>query len=62
MADEPDDVKGDVRFSVSPRAFRYLTWLVQNTVLGRTENEVARQVLTDRLAEMREEKYRDREE
>jgi hypothetical protein len=60
MADEQETEKpGDVRFSVSPVLWKYLGFLVRNTVLGRNENEVARQILTDRLAEMRHEDYRD---
>ena len=60
MADEPETEKaGEVRFSVSPKLWKYLGFLVRNTVLGRNENEVARQILTDRLAEMRQEDYRE---
>jgi hypothetical protein len=52
----------EVRFTVSPQLYAYLEWLKDNTVLGRTENEVAQQVLTQRLTEMRGERYRDRAE
>jgi len=38
-----------------------LGWLVRNTLLGKTENEVAKQLLTTKLAEMRQEDYRDRQ-
>jgi hypothetical protein len=58
-ADKSADAAGNVRFSVSPVLWKYLTWLSEHTVLGKSENEVARQILTDRLAEMREESYRD---
>lgn len=60
MVDEPeqDDV-GEVRFKPSPQFWKYLGWLARNTVLGKNENEVARQLLTDKLAEMRHEDYRD---
>ena len=54
------ETKGEIRFTVSAQLYGYLEWLSKNTVLGKTENEVARQVLTQRLTEMREEKYRDR--
>jgi len=53
------DETGEVRFTPSPVLWKYLNWLVRNTVLGKTENEVARQILTDRLAVMRQEDYRD---
>ena len=59
MADERDNY--EVRFGVSPAHYAYLGWLVDNTVLGRTENEVAKQRLTQRLMEMRRENYRDGE-
>jgi hypothetical protein len=58
MADD-DGIKGDIRFTVSPQQYAYLGWLVRNTVLGRTENEVAKQILTQRLSEMRQEIYQD---
>jgi len=54
------DVKGEVRFTVSAQLYSYLEWLSKNTVLGKTENEVAKQVLTQRLTEMRTETYQDR--
>jgi len=57
MADEPE--KREIRFTVSGPLFSYLGWLVRNTVLGRTENDVARQILTQRLSEMRQEDFRD---
>jgi len=47
-----------VRFTVSPQVWRYLTWLSRNTVLGGTEHEVARQLLVERLAAMRQEEYK----
>jgi hypothetical protein len=58
MAEEPDKT-GEVRITVSGQLYRYLTWLMDHTVLGKTENEVAKQVLTQRLTEMRQEDYRD---
>ena len=60
MADEAGEEKaGELRFTPSLPLWKYLGWLSRNTLLGRTENDVARQVLTDRLAEMRQEDYRD---
>lgn len=62
MPDEPQaesEKGGEVRFRPSLAMWKYLGWLSRNTVLGRSENEVAQQVLTDRLAEMRQEDYRD---
>ncbi|MCG8356959.1 MAG: hypothetical protein MI920_15435 [Kiloniellales bacterium] len=58
MADDNEAIKRDVRFSVSARLHAYLGWLAQHTVLGKTENDVAKQVLTQRLAEMRQEDYK----
>jgi hypothetical protein len=58
MADE--DTKGEVRFSVSAQLSGYLKWLSKNTVLGKSENDVAKQVLTDALTRMRKEEYRDK--
>lgn len=60
MADDQESEKaGELRFAVSPNLWRYLGFLVKNTVLGRNENEVARQILTERLTQMRQEDYRD---
>jgi hypothetical protein len=60
MADETEGEKpGEVRFSPNSQFWNYLGWLSRNTLLGKTENEVARQVLTDKLTEMRQEDYRD---
>jgi hypothetical protein len=56
---DTDPDKGEVRFTASGQLWKYLSWLSRNTVLGKTENEVAKQVLTDRLAEMRREDYSD---
>ena len=57
---EVEENKGgkQVRFTVSPQVWRYLSWLSRNSVLGATEHEVARQILVDRLAEMRQEDYK----
>ena len=60
MADELRDEKaGDIRFTPSVPFWKYLGWLSRNTLLGRNENDVARQILTSRLAEMRHEEYSD---
>lgn len=60
MSDEADQEKGgEVRFSVSASLLKYLGWLSRSTVLGKTENEVAKQVLTQKLTEMRQEDCRD---
>lgn len=56
MVEEPE--KRELRFTVSSPLFAYLGWLVRHTVLGRTENDVARQILTQRLSEMRQEEFR----
>jgi hypothetical protein len=52
---------GEIRFTVSATLYRYLGWLAQHQVLGKTENDVARQVLTNALALMRDENYKDRD-
>ncbi len=60
MAQETDvSERVEVRFTPSPESWKYLGWLARNTVLGKNENEVARQLLTAKLAEMRQEDYRD---
>jgi hypothetical protein len=60
MADgDADEKAGEVRFTPSVPLWKYLGWLSRNTLLGRTENDVARQILTERLATMRQEDYRD---
>jgi hypothetical protein len=50
--------KRDIRFSVNETTVEYLRWLADNTILGKTENEVARQILIQRLGEMRDENYK----
>ena len=55
-----DKGKPELRFTVSDTLYEYLRWLSENTVLGKSENEVAQQVLTQRLTEMRQESYRDK--
>jgi hypothetical protein len=60
MVDEPEpDKVGEVRFTPSASLWKYLGWLARNTVLGRTEKDVAEYVLTAKFAEMRQEDYRD---
>jgi len=62
MADDSEKEKsGEVRFTPSPQLWKYLGWLAHNTLLGKTEHEVAKQLLTTKLSEMRREEYRDEE-
>ena len=59
-AEEPEGKKeGELRFVISAEQWAYLGWLRRNTVLGRNETEVARQILTARLSEMRQENFQD---
>lgn len=60
MASDDDERGKELRFGVNARTYGYLGWLVKNTTLGRTENEVAKQVLADTLSKMSGESYRDR--
>jgi hypothetical protein len=53
------ETAGEIRFKPNLSLWRYLGWLARHTTLGRDENEVARQVLVDRLSEMRGESYHD---
>jgi hypothetical protein len=60
MSDDSESLEaGEVRFKPSPQLWKYLGWLARNTVLGRNEHEVAKQVLTTKLSEMRKEEYND---
>jgi uncharacterized membrane protein len=64
MADAPEieQEKGEiVRFTAPPQVWKYLGWLARHTLLGKTEHEVARQVLISKLSEMRGEEYKDPE-
>lgn len=59
---EPDleQEKGEiVRFTAPPQMWKYLGWLSRHTLLGKTEHEVARQILISKLSQMRGEEYRD---
>ena len=56
--DEPEGKEGEIKFSINSQAFSYLQWLVKNTTLGRGRNEVARQLLIQRLTEMKGENYK----
>lgn len=58
-----DDAKGpnEIQFNVSDRQISYLVWLAENTILGRTEKEVARYLLTKLLEEMRQSGYQEDE-
>jgi hypothetical protein len=60
MPDEPELEAGEVRFKPSPQLWRYLGWLSRNTLLGKNEHEVAKQVLTAKLTEMKTIKTRKR--
>jgi hypothetical protein len=60
MPDETDAGSGgEVRFRVSSQQWIYLGWLARNTVLGQNEQAVARHILTQRLSEMRGERFDD---
>jgi hypothetical protein len=60
MADDTEIEKSqEIRFTASPRVWKYLGWLSRNTVLGKTEQEVARQLFIQKLADLRGENYKD---
>jgi hypothetical protein len=59
VVDESEEETGEVRFTPPPLVWKYLKWLSRHTLLGKDEREVARQVLITKLAEMRQEDYRD---
>jgi len=59
MADVDEEKGEQVRFTAPPQVWKYLGWLARHTVLGKTEHEVARQLLVEKLAEMRQENYSD---
>jgi hypothetical protein len=59
VAEAVDEEKGEVRFTPPPNVWKYLGWLSKHTLLGKDEREVARQVLIMKLAEMRQENYKD---
>ena len=59
MADGDDDKGEQVRFTAPPQVWKYLGWLSRHTVLGKNEHDVARQLLVEKLAEMRQENYND---
>jgi hypothetical protein len=61
VTDEPETEVGEVRFTPPPQVWKYLSWLSRHTVLGKDEREVARQLLINKLAEMRQENYHDPE-
>ena len=46
-----------LRITVSPKMREYLVWLSDNTLLGNSDNEVARYLLTKSLEEMRQNGY-----
>jgi hypothetical protein len=57
-AEGRDDGKTIVKFTAPPATWAYLGWLSRNTVLGKTESDVARQLLIQMLAQMRQEEYK----
>ena len=61
MASEGDEQPSEVRFTPPPQVWKYLGWLSRHTLLGKDEREVARQLLINKLAEMRQENYHDPE-
>jgi hypothetical protein len=50
-----------IRMAVSPTLFAYLTVLRQRTMLGASENDVAKYILTQRLEQMRAENYHEKQ-
>ncbi len=57
--DEPAPVGGGlVRFTAGAPLWTYLNWLSKHTVLGKNPNEVAQQILVQRLSEMRAEEFK----
>lgn len=60
MADADDGMAEpkEIRFTPSVRVWRYLVWLTEHTMLGKTPGEVVQQVLLQRLSEMRGEDYK----
>ena len=50
-----------VRVRVSSRLYAYLTFLKNETMLGKSENDVVVYLLTQRLERMRQSNYRDKE-
>ncbi len=49
----------EIRWKASPRQYAYLGWLVRETGLGRSENEVAKYLLTQKIQEMRLSNYQE---
>ena len=45
--------------TVSVQLHAYLGWLSRNTLLGKSENDVAAYLLTQRLEQMRQAAYRE---
>jgi hypothetical protein len=46
-----------LRMSISGPLYDYLGWLTRNTLLGKSENDVATYLLTQRLEQMRQGNY-----
>ncbi len=59
MTSEQEKQKtGEVRFTASPQLWAYLEWLSKHTLLGKTPNDLAEQVLVQRLSDMRQEDFK----
>ncbi len=59
MTDDETEKERPLRIAVSPRTRAYLKWLARNTILGNSDNDVARYLLTKVLEEMRQGSYRE---
>ena len=57
MVDDEAEKEIPLRITVSPRTRAYLKWLARNTILGNSDNDVARYLLTKVLEEMRQGNY-----
>lgn len=61
MTESDEEKKGTVKFTTTAAAWRYLGWLSRHTLLGESESEVAKNILLQRLSEMRREEYKEPE-
>ena len=48
-----------IRMRISGPQYEFLGWLTRNTLLGKSENDVAAYLLTQRLEQMRQGGYRE---
>lgn len=46
-----------IRMTISGSLYEYLGWLTRNTILGKSENDIATYLLTQRLEQMRQGNY-----